>query len=179
MDPRSPSWRPDPTGQRLAMIQQARRGGLVAAMLFAPVGLVGLATLPAIDALGRPGAMALVCLAALAGVALLGAGLAPAAIGSRIDGLVVGVALGIGVPVAAVTSVVIGTFLAGSSLDGFDHGARLAGEVLRGGVGGALRMAPLIGVASAAWVIAVRRLALDRRLHPEDAKPGLGDRRVE
>lgn len=139
------------------MIRMARRGALLAAVLFAPIGAVGMAILPAIDPLGTPIASSLAALAGLTGVALLGAGLAPAAVGSRIDGLVVGVALGIGVPVAAVTSALIGTFMAGSMLHGFDEGARLAGHVLRGGVGGAVRLAPLIALASALWVVVVRR----------------------
>ncbi len=157
MDPRSPSWRPDPTGRRLATIRMARRGALLAAVLFAPVGAVGMAILPAIDPLVAPSASMLAGLAGLAGVALLGAGLAPAALGSRIDGLVVGVALGVGVPVAAVTSALIGTFMAGSALHGFDVGGRLAGQVLRGGVGGAVQLSPLIALASAIWVVVVRR----------------------
>lgn len=139
------------------MIWMARRGALLAAVLFAPVGAVGMAVLPAIDPLETPIASALAGLAGLAGVALLGAGLAPAARGSRIDGLVVGLALGIGVPVAAVTSALIGTFMAGSMLHGFDEGARLAGQVLRGGVGGAVRLAPLIALVSMVWVVMVRR----------------------
>lgn len=138
----------------------ARRGALLAAVLFAPIGAVGMAILPAIDPLGAPLASVLAGLAGLAGVALLGAGLAPAAIGSRIDGLAVGVALGIGVPVAAVTSALIGTFMAGSVLHGFDEGSRLAGQVLRGGVGGAVQLAPLIALASAVWVVVVRHWSL-------------------
>jgi len=157
VDPRSPSWRPDPTGRRLATIRMARRGAVLAAVLFAPVGAVGMAIVPEIEALGTPLAAALGGLAGLTGVALLGAGLAPAAVGSRIDGVAVGVALGIGVPVAAVTSALIGSFMAGSALNGFDEGGRLAGEVLRGGVGGAVRLSPLIALASAAWVVVVRR----------------------
>ena len=142
----------------------ARRGALLAAVLFAPIGAVGMAILPAIDPIGTPMAAALTGLAGLAGVALLGAGLAPAAIGSsRIDGIAVGVALGIGVPVAAVTSAIIGTFMTGSMLDGFDEGARLAGLVLRGGVGGAARLAPLIALASAIWVVVVRRWGITSR----------------
>lgn len=141
------------------MIKMARRGGLLAALLFAPVGAVALATLPAIDPLGTPMASTLAGLAGLTGVGLLGAGLAPAALGSRIDGVMVAIAMGLGVPVAAVTSALIGTFLAGSIADGFDHGARLAGEVLRGGVSGALQLSPLIGLACAVWVMMVRRLA--------------------
>lgn len=157
MDPRSPSWRPDPTRRRLATIRLARRGALLAAVLFAPVGAVGMATLPPLEPVVSPMASVLAGLAGLAGVALLGAGLAPAAAGSRIDGLAVGVALAIGVPVAAVTSAIIGTFIAGSALHGFDEGGYLAGLVLRGGVGGAVRLSPLIALASAIWVVIVRR----------------------
>jgi hypothetical protein len=154
------------------MIQMARRGGLLAAVLFAPIGAVGMATLPAIDPLATPMASALAGLAGLAGVGLLGAGLAPAAVGSRIDGFVVGLALGIGVPVAAVTSALIGTFLAGSALDGVDQGSRLAGQVLRSGVGGAVRLGPLIAVASTIWVLVVRRWATDRRsAHRSSSEP--------
>ena len=157
MDPRSPSWRPDPTRRRLDTIRLARRGALLAAVLFAPVGAVGIAILPPVDPLLAPMAFALAGVAGLAGVALLGAGLAPAALGSRIDGVAVGVALGVGVPVAAVTSALIGTFIAGSALHGFDEGGLLAGQVLRGAVGDAIRLSPLIGLASAVWVVAVRR----------------------
>jgi hypothetical protein len=157
VDPRSPSWRPDPTRRRLATIRLARRGALLAAVLFAPVGAVGMAVLPPIDPLVSPMASALAGLAALAGVALLGAGLAPAAHGSRVDGVAVGVALGVGVPVASVTSALIGTFIAGSALHGFDEGGLLAGQVLRGGVGGAVALSPLIALAATTWVVLVRR----------------------
>ena len=163
MDPLSPSWRPDPTGHRLATIRMARRGALLAAILFAPVGAVAMAILPAVGPLVTPMASVLVALAGLAGVALLGAGLAPAAVGSRIDGLVVGVALGIGVPVAAVTSALIGTFMAGSALHGFDEGGRLAGQVLRSGVGDAVALSPLIALASAIWIVIVRRWGEGKR----------------
>jgi hypothetical protein len=157
VDPRSPSWRPDPTRHRLDTIRLARRGALLAAVLFAPVGAVAMTILPPVDPLAAPMASALAGLAGLAGVALLGAGLAPAALGSRIDGVAVGVALGIGVPVAAVTSALIGTFIAGSAVHGFDEGGLLAGQVLRGAVGDAVRLSPLLGLASAVWVVAVRR----------------------
>ena len=66
-------------------------------------------------------------------------------------------ALAVGVPVAAVTSALIGTFLVGSALHGFDEGGLLAGQVLRGGVSGAVRLSPLIVLASASWVAVVRR----------------------
>jgi hypothetical protein len=135
----------------------ARRGGLLAAVLFAPIGAAGMAMLPAIEPLLTPPASALAGLAGIAGVALLGAGLAPAVVGSRIDGAVVGLALGLGVPVAAVTSALIGTYLAGSAIHGFDEGGRLAGQVLRSGVSGAIRLSPLIALASTVWVVLIRR----------------------
>jgi hypothetical protein len=116
-----------------------------------------MAILPAIDPLVTPMATILAALAGLAGVALLGAGLAPAALGAKVDGLVVGVALGIGAPVAAVTSALIGTFMAGSALRGFDEGGRIAGQVLRSGVSGAIALSPLIALASAIWIVVVRR----------------------
>ena len=47
------------------------------------------------------------------GVALLGAGLAPAALGSKVDAVAVGLAFALGCPVAAVTSIVIGAFVLG------------------------------------------------------------------
>jgi hypothetical protein len=131
----------------------------LAAILFAPVGAVGMAILPPIEPLISPMASALAGIAGLAGVALLGAGLAPAAQGSRVDGLAVGLALAVGVPVAAVTSALIGTFLAGSALHGFDEGGLLAGQVLRGGVNGAVRLSPLVALASTIWVVVIRRWA--------------------
>jgi hypothetical protein len=45
----------------------------------------------------------------------------------------------------------------GSALDGFDEGGRLAGQVLRSGVSGAVSLSPLIALASVAWVVVVRR----------------------
>jgi hypothetical protein len=146
----------------------ARRGGLLAAVLFAPIGAAGMAMLPAIDPLLSPPASALAGLAGIAGVALLGAGLAPAAVGSRIDGAVVGLALGLGVPVAAVTSALIGTYLAGFAIDGVDEGGRLAAQVLRGGVNGAIRLSPLIAIASTVWVVVVRRWGV---VKPPDESP--------
>ena len=66
-----------------------------------------------------------------AGVALLGAGLAPAAVGSLVDALVVGVALAIGAPVAAVTSMVIAGVIVDAALTDVDD---LPGTILRRGI---------------------------------------------
>lgn len=161
MGPLDPNWRPDTTGRRLETIRIARRGALLAATLFAPIGLLASSVIPTIEPAGAPvGALAIAGLAGLAGVGLLGAGLAPAALGSRVDAVAVGVALAIGVPVAAVTSALIGTFLSGSLLGGFNEGAGLAGQMLRAGVTDATRTAPLVIAAATAWVLVVRRLGI-------------------
>jgi hypothetical protein len=156
-------WRPDTTGRRLAAIRIARRGALLAATLFAPIGLLATSFLPTVEPAGAPvGAAVIAGFAGLAGVALLGAGLAPAALGSRIDAVAVGVAMAIGVPVAAVTSALIGSFISGSLLGGFDQGADLAGKMLRAGVTDATRTAPLVILASTIWVLVVRRWGIPR-----------------
>lgn len=102
---------------------------------------------------------ALVAFALLVGapaVMLLSAGLTNAAMGSRVDAVVVGVAFAIGMPVASVTSFVI----AGWILDGFALGTPdLAGTVLRRGVSEAIDAAPVVGLAAALWVVAIRRWA--------------------
>lgn len=158
MGPRGPNWQPDTTGRRLASIRIARRGAILAAILFAPVGLLATSYIPTIEPIGAPvGAIAIAGLAALAGVGLLGAGLAPAALGSRIDALAVGLALAVGAPVAAVTSALIGSFMSGSLLGGFDEGAKLAGRMLRASVTDATRTAPLVIVAAIVWILVVRR----------------------
>jgi hypothetical protein len=158
LGPLDPNWRPEGSGRRLQTIRIARRGALLAATLFAPIGLFATSFLPTVEPAGAPiGAAAIAGLAGLAGVALLGAGLAPAALGSRVDAVAVGVALAVGVPVAAVTSALIGTFMSGSLLGGFDEGAGLAGTMLRAGVTDAIRTAPLVIGATTAWVLIVRR----------------------
>jgi hypothetical protein len=147
-NPWSPSWRPDPTGGRLASIRIAKRGAVLASVAYIAVGV-------AIVLLGSSprGLTAAVLVVGLPGVALLGAGLAPAAIGSALDGLVVGLAMAIGAPVAAVTSLVIGAFI----LDAL--GARdVAGGILRASVSTAVSAGPLVALVSALWVLAVRRL---------------------
>ncbi len=160
-----PNWRPDATGRRLATIRIARRGAFLAATLFAPIGLLATSFIPTVEPAGTPvGAVAIAGLAGLAGVALLGAGLAPAALGSRVDAVAVGVALAIGVPVAAVTSALIGSFMSGSLLGGFDEGAALAGRMLRAGVTDATRTAPLVMLAATVWVLVVRRWGIPRTL---------------
>lgn len=150
-NPWSPNWRPDPTGRRLVSIRAARRGALLAGIAYVPLGIAALSVAQ------QPRELAMLALAVgLPGVALLGAGLAPATLDSRIDAVVAGIAFAIGSPVAAVTSIVIGAFVLSAFVKG---GADLAGPLLRAGVTTALGIAPLVALAATLWVLAVRRLS--------------------
>jgi hypothetical protein len=126
-----------------------RRGALLAGTLFVPIAIlaVWLADI-------QPDLALIAVVVGTAGVALLGAGLAPSALGSRVDAAVAGLALAIGAPVAAVTSMVIAAFIVGVLFG--DDGA-LSGQVMRGGVLVAARVAPLLVLAAAIWVVGVRR----------------------
>jgi hypothetical protein len=168
MGPWSPNWRPDPTGRRLEAIRVARRGGLLAAMIFTPLVWLAVALTPSdavtlppppLDGSGWMAAAALVALLCAPGIALLGAGLAGSALGSRPGGAITGVAIGIGVPVAAVMSAMIGAFVAISVGHGVEDAAAIAGHLLRGGVTAAVWISPLVAFGSAAWVVLVRRFA--------------------
>jgi hypothetical protein len=69
--------------------------------------------------------------------------------------------MGVGVPVAAVTSAMIGAFVLvglGGAASGQMDGADVAGVLLRVGVTAAVRISPLIAIAAVAWVMLVRRL---------------------
>ena len=150
-NPWSPHWRPDPTGGRLLTIQAARRGAFLAALLYVPIGMVAATTSnsePAIETM----ALAI----GLPGIALLGAGLAPAALGSRVDAVVVALALAIGAPVAAMTSLVIGGWVVDSWIG---NSSLLAAPFLRAGVSAAMQVAPLVGLGAAAWVVILRRIS--------------------
>jgi hypothetical protein len=150
-NPWSPEWRPDESGIRFRRIFIARRGAAAAGVLWIPVALVATwqARMPA-------EAMVLVVIAGSAGVALLGAGLANAAVGSRIDAIAVGVAMAIGAPVASVTSLVIaGFFLDFAS----DRVTDAPSAIVRGGVLAALGVAPLVVLAVSGWLVIVRRYA--------------------
>lgn len=160
-NPWSPQWRPDPTGRRLAGIHTARRGALLAAVAYVPLAAAAIAT----SQLPRPVALVILAIG-FPGVVLLGAGLAPAALGSKVDAVAVGVAFAIGCPVAAVTSIVIGAFVLGALVPG---GPDLAGPILRGGVNAALGIAPLVALIAAGWVIAIRRLDRSRGSRPPTA----------
>lgn len=137
------------------LVRASRRGALAAALLLWPLTVLATVTTPGID----PALVAWPVLAAALtwpGLALLGAGLAPTAIGSRADATVAGLALAIGAPVAAVTSIVIGAAIVGlhPRTDGVGEAVGLA---IRLGVLGAIRVAPLLALAAAAWVLLVRR----------------------
>ena len=150
-NPWSPNWRPDPTGRRLAAIRVARRGALLAGVVYLAVGAAVLlsSSLPDIVALSA-------LIIGLPGVALLGAGLANAALGAWVDAVVTGVAFAIGAPVAAVTSVVIGAVVLVTFVP---EAPDLPGPILRTGVLVAVGVAPIVAVAAAVWVFAVRRVA--------------------
>lgn len=158
-NPWSPHWRPDPTGGRLLTIQAARRGAYLAAAIYLPIALVA-AAFAANPLEGLPpeitAPIALIAvLSGLAGMALLGAGLAPAALGSRIDAAVVGVAIAIGGPVAATASFVIWGWL----MDSWLVAQVVAAQFLRAGVSAAMQVAPLVALGAAAWVVILRRIS--------------------
>lgn len=153
-NPWSPDWRPDESGARLRRIYVARRGAAVAGLLWIPVSLVAArqANLP-LD-LGL-----LTVAVGSAGVALLGAGLAPAAIGSRIDAVVVGVAMALGAPIASVISLLI----TGAIIDALASSIEdLVIDILRSSVRAGVGVTPLVLLAVVGWVVIVRRYA--RRL---------------
>jgi hypothetical protein len=163
MGPWDPNWRPDPTGRRLVAIRAARRGALAAAVIFGSLEVVAtVVAMPAeapVDASSVVGLM--LALFSLPAIALLGAGLTSAALGPPPTAASAGLAMAVGVPVAAVTSAMIGAFilvgLAGTAAGHLD-GAEVAGVLLRTGVTAAVRISPLIALGSVAWVLLVRRL---------------------
>ena len=160
-NPWSPSWRPDPSGRRLAAIRTARRGALLAALMLG--GVTVIAVLVAPEAAGAPPIVPVtITFGAIPALALLGAGLAPSAVGSRIDAVVVGIALAIGAPVAAALSTAIAVLFAFALRPEVTRvTGEAVGDVIRVGVAGALRVAPLLAVVAVLWVIVIR--ALERR----------------
>ena len=159
-NPWSPNWRPDPTGGRLLTIRVARRGAYLAAGIYLPIAIVAairathpLTGLP--TSFTTPIAMIAV-LSGVAGVALLGAGLAPSALGSKIDAVVVGIAIAIGAPVAATASFVIWGWVIDSWMG---ESADYAAPFLRAGVLAAIQVAPLVAAGAAAWVVILRRIS--------------------
>jgi hypothetical protein len=162
-NPWSPNWRPDPTGHRAVAIRSSRRGALWAGILLWPLTLPALTTPGVLD---QPDLRPVILIAVLAwpGLALLGAGLAPAALGSRVDAVAAGVALAIGAPIAAILSTLISvTIVVGLLSPELDMGVGEAlGATIRLGVLGAVRLAPLVAAAVVVWVFAVRQLELRR-----------------
>ncbi len=159
-NPWSPNWRPDPSGGRLLTIRVARRGAWLAAGIYLPITIVAalLVSNPLTD-LPTAYSSALATIAVLsgvAGVALLGAGLAPAALGSRIDAFVVGVAMAIGAPVAATASIVIWGWVIDSWMG---ERADFAAPLLRAGVLVAVQVAPFVAAGAASWVVILRRIS--------------------
>ncbi len=158
-NPWSPHWQPDPSGRRLLTIRVARRGAYLAAAIYLPIALVA-AALARTPFQGMPAELAtpiamMAILSGVAGMALLGAGLAPAALGSRIDAAVVGIAIAIGGPVAATASFVIWGWL----IDSWLVAQVVAAQFLRAGVSAAMQVAPLVAIGAAAWVLILRRIS--------------------
>ena len=135
-----------------------------AGVLLWPVTLLATLTTPGV--LDQPDLRPVILIAVLAwpGLALLGAGLAPAALGSRVDAVAAGVALAIGAPIAAILSTLISvTIVVGLLSPELDMGVGEAlGTTVRLGVLGAVRLAPLVAAAVVVWVFAVRQVELRR-----------------
>jgi len=126
-------------------------------------GVTAVAGIVAPEAAGRPLTVPVaIALMAIPALALLGAGLAPTAVGSRVDAVVVGVALAIGAPVAAALSTAIAVFFVLAMSDFDELAGPAVAEVIRMGVVSASRVAPLLAVVALMWVLVVRHL--DRRI---------------
>jgi hypothetical protein len=172
-NPWSPNWRPDPSGGRLMTIRLARRGAWLAAGIYLPIAILA-AVLVANPLTNLPTAIStalamIAVLSGVAGVALLGAGLAPAALGSKVDAFVVGVAMAIGAPVAATASIVIWGWVIDSWMG---ERADLAAPLLRAGVLVAMQVAPLVAAGAAAWVVILRRISPQLPGPPPSASTG-------
>ncbi len=159
MGPWDPNWRPDPSGHRLAGMHAARRGAFIAAAIFGSLVVIASIVPPPLSSVPQMDLPAgiVIALFSLPGLALLGAGLTSAARGSRSSAVSAGVAIGIGSPVAAVTSAMIGGFIVVGTFAGVSRGGDVAGTLLRAGVTAAVWISPLIALGSAGWVMLVRR----------------------
>ena len=142
-------------------IRSSRRGAFWAGLLLWPLALLASFTTPGVPAEIQPRHILLIAALTWPGLALLGAALAPTAVGgSRIDAVAAGVALGVGAPIAAITSTLISvTIIVGllSRQLGLELGEAL-GTTIRIGVLGAVRFAPLIALAVVVWLLVLRRL---------------------
>ena len=153
-------------------IRVARRGAYLAATIYLPIAIVA-AALAATPLAALPSEIeapiaTIAILSGLVGIALLGAGLAPAALGSRIDAVVVGLALAVGAPVAAMASFVIWGWVIDSWLG---EQADLAAPFLRAGVSAAMQVAPLVALGAAAWVTILRRISPPLPAPPPSTPP--------
>lgn len=157
--PSDPRWEPDPTGQRLVTIRAARRGAVFAALIFGSIVAVAVWLFPPEGVGAPPSAGFLVALMSLPGLALLGAGLTPAALGSRASAASAGVALGVGAPVFSVASSMFAVWIVVGLLMDHEVAGDVAGRVLRDGVTVAVRISPLVAAGCAAWLWLVRRSA--------------------
>ena len=153
-------------------MRAARRGALASAALFGSLVVIAAVISPPLTSnvrqLDLPAGAAM-ALFSLPGLALLGAGLTAAALGSRTSAASAGLAIGIGSPVAAVTSVMIGAFIIVGLFSGASRGGDVAGSLLRAGVTAAVKISPLIAIASAGWVMIVRRFGPEVRLPSGEA----------
>jgi hypothetical protein len=156
-NPWSPNWRPDPTGQRAELIRSSRRGAFWAGLLLWPLVLLATITTPDVPTQLQPRHILAIAALTWPGLALLGAALAPAAVGSRIDAVVAGVALAIGAPIAAISSMLISVTLVAALFDPVGGVGPAVGTTIRLGVLGGLRFAPLVAAAVILWILLVRR----------------------
>jgi hypothetical protein len=145
-NPWSPNWRPDPTGQRAVLIRSSRRGAFWAGLLLFPLVLLAAITTPGVPTELEPRHILAVAALTWPGLALLGAGLAPAATGSRVDAAIAGVA-----------SMLISVAIIAALYDSNGVGAAV-GTTIRLGVTGGLRFAPLVALAVIVWLLLVRRI---------------------
>ncbi|MEK6721778.1 MAG: hypothetical protein AABZ33_14080 [Chloroflexota bacterium] len=160
--PWSPDWLPDLSGRRLTAIRAARRGAVAAAAIFGTAAAIAVMLNPAV-ALDQPvlrvGSALLVAAGSIPGLALLGAALTSSALDSRPTALVAALAMGLAAPTAAAVSAMIGVFVIVGLVRGIGPGFEIAGQTLEAGVEAALGIAPLLVLASSAWVLVVRRWA--------------------
>jgi hypothetical protein len=157
-NPWSPNWRPDPTGHRATAIRSSRRGALWSGLLLWPIALLASLTTPGLPVDIEPRHILLIAALSWPGLALLGAGLAPTAVGSRFDAMVAGLALGIGAPVAAISSMLIGVAILAAILSTGSVVGEAVGTTIRMGVLGAIRFAPLVAIAVVLWIVLLRKL---------------------
>ena len=125
-------------------------------MLLWPLVLLASFTTPGVPDVFDSRHILLIAALTWPGLALLGAGLAPTAVGSRIDAVVAGVALGIGAPVAAIMSLLISVTIVAALFPKLGTVGQALGLTIQLGVLGAVRIAPLVAVAVVIWLAMLR-----------------------